>query len=337
MGRTHALSGAAAWLTLAPTLTDTTGLPVGAAELLAGAAVAAGAAMLPDLDHPSAGIAGTLGPATRLLTRAVATVAGGHRQATHSLAYVALAATGAAAAVAAGPAPVLVAAGACVAFGLRALGPDELRDDPILDLELAAAAAALTALAAATVTTWSWLPAAVALGCLLHLAGDALTPHGVPLWWPLHRRIGVAVFLTGGCAEQAVQALLNARGAPAHRPAAQPMTRPGRARAPPPPPARAAHARRRARSPPLCPPSTAPPHPAPPPAPGPRRCATRRSVGPSCRCTPRALPAAAPAPGARGAGRRASTPGSPAACTPPPSTPARSPAGGPAGPPPTSP
>jgi len=164
--------------------------------------------MLPDPDHPPAGIAGTLGPVPRLLTRAVATVAGGHRQATHSLAYVALAAAGAAAAVAAGPVAELVAAGACVAFGLRALGPDELRDDPILDLELAAAAGGLTALAAATVTTWSWLPAAVALGCGLHLAGDALTPRGVPLYWPLRRRIGVAVFATGSLAERTLQAAL---------------------------------------------------------------------------------------------------------------------------------
>ncbi len=208
MGRTHALSGAAAWLALAPALTDAAGLPIGAAELLAGAAVAAGAAMLPDLDHPSGGIAGTLGPVTRLLTRAVAAVACGHRQATHSLLFVVLCAAGAAAAVTAGAAAALVVAGMCVAVGLRALGPDELRDDPILDLELAAAAAGLTALAAATVTTWSWLPAAVGLGCVLHLAGDALTPRGVPLWWPMPARTGVAVVTTGSPAERALQAAL---------------------------------------------------------------------------------------------------------------------------------
>ncbi len=208
MGRTHALSGASAWLTLAPAIADSAGLPIGAAELLAGTAVAAGAAMLPDLDHPSAGIAGTLGPVTRLLTRAVAALAGGHRQATHGLVFVALCAVGAAAAVAAGATAALVVAGVCVAFGLRALGPDELRDDPILDLELAAAAAGVTALAAATVATWSWLPAAVGLGCLLHIAGDALTPRGVPLWWPQPTRIGVAVFTTGSWAERALQAVL---------------------------------------------------------------------------------------------------------------------------------
>ena len=33
-------------------------------------------------------------------------------------------------------------------------------------------------------STW-WLPAAVVLGCLCHLAGDALTSEGVPLLWPL--------------------------------------------------------------------------------------------------------------------------------------------------------
>jgi len=208
MGRTHALSGAAAWLAAAPVIVDAAGLPVGVAELLAGAAVAAGAAMLPDLDHPSAGIAGTLGPATRLLTRAVAAVAGGHRQATHSLAFALLTAAGAGLAVTHSPTAALVVAGVCVAFGVRALGPDELRDDPILDLELAAAAAAVTALVWATVTTWSWLPYAVAVGCALHLAGDALTPRGVPLWWPLPTRIGAAVFTTGSWAERAVQGVL---------------------------------------------------------------------------------------------------------------------------------
>ena len=63
-----------------PLLTETsrfmeTGIMVNAltpAEFVAGAIVCAGAAMLPDLDHPSATIAQTFGPITWGLSKAVA-------------------------------------------------------------------------------------------------------------------------------------------------------------------------------------------------------------------------------------------------------------------------
>src|SRR5699024_10210060 len=56
---------------------------------LAGSVVATGAALLPDIDHPSATIARSAGAASRLATSAVSSVAG-HRGATHTLLAVAV-------------------------------------------------------------------------------------------------------------------------------------------------------------------------------------------------------------------------------------------------------
>lgn len=87
MGRTHALSGAAGWLAAAPMVAEATGHPLGPGVLAASTAVAAGAALLPDLDHEHGLLAHSLGPVTRLLTQLVARGSGGHRHATHSLAF----------------------------------------------------------------------------------------------------------------------------------------------------------------------------------------------------------------------------------------------------------
>src|SRR5699024_2203528 len=88
MGGHHATSGAATWLALTGTATigdralgagllDLTG-----PEVLAGAVVATGAALLPDIDHPTATIARS--------AHAAVSSATGHRGATHSLLAVAV-------------------------------------------------------------------------------------------------------------------------------------------------------------------------------------------------------------------------------------------------------
>lgn len=83
MGRTHALTGAMAFGLAAPVLGAFAGLTAG--ELLLGTAVCAGAAVLPDIDHPGSGISRTFGPLTRGFARLVAWTSGGHRHGTHSL------------------------------------------------------------------------------------------------------------------------------------------------------------------------------------------------------------------------------------------------------------
>jgi hypothetical protein len=83
MGHTHALSGAVAYLAAAPLLAQV--VPVTPGAVVFGAGAAAGAAMLPDFDHPKATIADVYGPLTRLLARVLSRVSGGHRNGTHSL------------------------------------------------------------------------------------------------------------------------------------------------------------------------------------------------------------------------------------------------------------
>lgn len=94
MGGHHAISGAAAWLALTGSarIGD---WPLGAEvldltrpEVLAGAVVATGAALLPDIDHSSATIACFAGAASKLTASAVSSVTG-HRGATHTLLAVA--------------------------------------------------------------------------------------------------------------------------------------------------------------------------------------------------------------------------------------------------------
>ena len=104
MGPTHAMSGAAAGAVVAVATAELTGQPVtaSAAGVLIG--VTAGAAILPDLDHPSGTAARVLGPVSRLLAvfvnRASAMIAeltgakgrtvGGHRTTTHTLLFAVL-------------------------------------------------------------------------------------------------------------------------------------------------------------------------------------------------------------------------------------------------------
>lgn len=205
MARSHALTGAAAWLALAPPVATATGTPLPAGALAAGTVVTAGAALLPDLDHPSSTIARALGPISHLIARGVAAAAGGHRQATHSLAAclslgtILVALTHTSAARTAG----IVTGLLCVGLALRALGPAQVRAGGPIDLTLLGWTAALTWIGVDQVDPAGiWLPAAVTLGALAHLAGDLLTPEGVPLLWPASQRHAIPLLpRTGGLTE----------------------------------------------------------------------------------------------------------------------------------------
>ncbi|GIH95278.1 metal-dependent hydrolase [Planobispora siamensis] len=78
MGRNHMYSGLAVGVAAGVVLD----LP--AAPLAVGAIVCAGAAVLPDIDHPDATMAKTFGPVTGLLAWIVNRLSGGHRNGTHS-------------------------------------------------------------------------------------------------------------------------------------------------------------------------------------------------------------------------------------------------------------
>ena len=85
LGRTHSLSGVAAWITLAATVYHATPPAAGVGALLC-----AGGALLPDLDQPGSTAARSLGVASRGAAWVVARCSGGHRHGTHSIAGVAV-------------------------------------------------------------------------------------------------------------------------------------------------------------------------------------------------------------------------------------------------------
>lgn len=216
-GYSHALTGAGAWLAL----TSTSGAALGwyaqpTQVALAGSIVCAGAALLPDVDHPDGTIAWSLPPVkmgsltvvpspTMALCKGVEGFSGGHRHATHSLigvsAFVGLAWAaalitptihGRSVAVGAGLLCVLLVAFAIKALGIsRSLAGGRRRSlfggvlgswlGPWL-LSVGSAGYVTWALG----ERWAWLPVAVGVGALLHCLGDALTVEGVPWLWPFH-------------------------------------------------------------------------------------------------------------------------------------------------------
>ncbi|MFE3452095.1 metal-dependent hydrolase [Nonomuraea sp. NPDC059194] len=199
MGHTHALTGAAAWLGLAPALAVLpllnessrfieTGIMAGAlspAEILAGALVCAGAAMLPDLDHPSATIAQTFGPMTWLLSKAVSWLSGGHRGATHSLVFAVAMGFGAHWLAGSQPIGRDVMVVLLIGLALRAIGigiPGNKLGSAMVNVGLTAG---LFVVFRSLGVGYAWLGVAVALGCLIHVVGDCMTERGCPVLWPM--------------------------------------------------------------------------------------------------------------------------------------------------------
>lgn len=190
---THALTGAAAWLALAP------GVATTPAELAAGAVFAAGAALLPDLDHPRATAAQAWGPITRGIGAVLCVVAKGHRNGTHTLLTAIAAGVVTRAALEAWPTALAVAA---LATSLALVACEDLlpRNRWVRYWPANMAAAFLLAgWATAAGLDLSWLPAAVTIGWVAHLAGDAVTDRGVPLFAPFDRtRYRLTRLNTGG-------------------------------------------------------------------------------------------------------------------------------------------
>jgi membrane-bound metal-dependent hydrolase YbcI (DUF457 family) len=196
MGQTHALSGALVWLGAVPLLSQEKllgqfAISLSPQQLIAGAVVCAGAALLPDIDHHNGRIANTFGPITKHLCKWVGKASGGHRQATHSLLF----------AVLMGVAMDLLATRfvygwwaalfVIVGFGLRGVG---------LDFEGKEPQSAIADCVLAGIAVWlmhdldmAFVGFAVGLGCFAHVVGDCLTPRGCPVLWPMRGRVEVPV------------------------------------------------------------------------------------------------------------------------------------------------
>lgn len=193
MGYSHAVSGAlaaAALVAIEHATGHTVNLPTTAVSVIA----TAGAAMIPDTDHPEASAAHIAGPVSRLICKGIARASGGHRHGTHTLAF-ALGAGGASAALsfvaARHHAPWLLLPAVFILLALAASGLHKLLRRSPLVLAALGTAAILQAFRDGSVGVW-WLPITVTLGCLAHILGDCLTVEGCPLWYPLvpmHRHV----------------------------------------------------------------------------------------------------------------------------------------------------
>ncbi|HEY0700518.1 MAG TPA: metal-dependent hydrolase [Micromonospora sp.] len=201
MGRSHALSGAVVWLG-GCALTSGLWTRPQVGTVVVGAAVTAGGALLPDVDHPGSVIARSLGPVTRVIAQATAagsaalrsascgccTGRGGHRAITHTLVFAVTAGLVVsllcwvggeiAAAIVAGLAAALATRGALRKATRGTYG--------------AAGTGLLVGIMAASlpgpVAGWWWVGLPLGLGCLVHSLGDALTFSRVPLLWPIRIR-----------------------------------------------------------------------------------------------------------------------------------------------------
>ncbi|MFC4586941.1 metal-dependent hydrolase [Sphaerisporangium corydalis] len=201
MGHTHALSGAALWLLVAPGLAALPGLGGIAGELtpavanltapnelIAGALVCAGAAMLPDLDHPHATIAQAFGPATWVLSKAFNWASGGHRHATHSLLFAIVAGIGSQLLADHVPIGRDVVVILMIGLALRSIGigvPGKTITSALVNIGLTAV---MFLLLHFRDVGYLWLGLAIAIGCLAHVIGDCLTERGCPVLWPLKQR-----------------------------------------------------------------------------------------------------------------------------------------------------
>lgn len=193
MGPGHALSGLGAGLALG----RAAGL--GPAQCFVAAILCAGAALLPDIDNPSATVSRVFGPFSQWYSRGVNNGSaaiydmtktardndrdGGHRGVTHTWPFAL--AIGASASVGAqmrlGMLAILFL---CLSLALRGLLADAARKWGWL--LTTAVSAALTAVAAIWLPpTPGWVGLAMGVGCIVHCWGDSLTLMGCPWMWPI--------------------------------------------------------------------------------------------------------------------------------------------------------
>jgi len=202
LGHSHALSGLAAGAATLPWA------PVhGTVSQFAWVAAAGGFAMLPDLDSSGSTVSDMWGPITEIPSGAVGRLAQGHRWGTHDvvlgpLVFGALAI----AAAGAGWSSLLLMALA-IGLALRALNfviPGRVENTIVGNLVLSWGGAWLLL---AHSPSPAWLPWAVVLGVVTHIAGDAITTAGipVPLVWVFHRsRLKLLPIRTGAGVEKLV-------------------------------------------------------------------------------------------------------------------------------------
>ncbi len=206
LGHSHALSGLATGAATLPWV------PVhGTVAQVAWVSAVGGFAMLPDLDQQGSTISRMWGPFTDLPSGVINAVARGHRWGTHDavLSPVAFGLLASAAAWSSWSSLLLLAL--AIGLALRALHfviPGRAENTVLGNLLLSWGGAWLLLEHSPGP---DWLPWAVVVGVLTHVAGDALTTEGVPvpLLWVVHRaRLSLTPLHTGTTVEKLVLAPL---------------------------------------------------------------------------------------------------------------------------------
>jgi membrane-bound metal-dependent hydrolase YbcI (DUF457 family) len=214
--RSHMVLGASSWLTAQAVTAPITGTALTNSDRACGAVIAAGAALLCDIDTPTSRLGQALGPITRLAARAIGRVFGGHRQGTHSIVFCA-AVTATSAVAFAQPEVIHIGAHITVAVGqLAALAVGFFATSlavavflPLRGPRAALVSAALVAAGASDRPSPGLVVAAVTTGCVSHLLGDGLTPRGVTPLWPISdRRVSLPLIKRTGDAREHLLVLL---------------------------------------------------------------------------------------------------------------------------------
>jgi membrane-bound metal-dependent hydrolase YbcI (DUF457 family) len=197
MGRTHALTGTLGAIGISFYV------PLSIPEALTAVVITTGAALLPDIDHPNSTVSKSLGPITVAFCWLMTLVSGGHRRGTHSIAGIlALGAVAQAGVMyrntGAGQVALCTTMILAIAGAVRLLRIpgwlDDLAPIPIV-----------IALVCLTRVPLDIVPAALILGCAIHVLGDIITLTGCPIWWPFSdERVKLGLFKTNGIAERLV-------------------------------------------------------------------------------------------------------------------------------------
>lgn len=202
MGATHALSAGVVFIAVAAPLSHNIHhlTPLTAAV---GTIVAAGAGLLPDLDHPSATPARAFGPLSSWTAKGIGKLSGGHRKGTHSFIGIGVCA-GISVAASLNIWSLAVLLWLSIGLGVRALwkhpknrpnGRFDYRD--IAGIIHAAIAAFIAFQLAHSGIDMAVVPYAMTIGYIVHLIGDSMTEMGVNWLWPYPKRFRIATIDTG--------------------------------------------------------------------------------------------------------------------------------------------
>jgi membrane-bound metal-dependent hydrolase YbcI (DUF457 family) len=218
MWRSHMVVGASSWLAVQTLAGPLLGEPLSSAQRACGAAVAAGGALLCDMDTPHSRLANTLGPVTRVAARLIGRAFGGHRHGTHSLLFCVgvgalstvtltrgeLVHVSGAVTLSVGQTAALVIAYLAATLSLSGL----------LGLRGARAgvlAGLLVAVAVSTQPPAALISAALTIGCASHLLADWFTPEGIAPLWPFsQRRVSLRLIKRTGDSREALLILATA-------------------------------------------------------------------------------------------------------------------------------